>query len=138
GGVDYIKEFHVHTLSPVAHKINWGLDSGYGFRVPSRSQLSLKNRQLRWIKWMEKILTHYERLSGRISEQEKALITHLISWGQNQSEIFLEREHANLRTPGQLNYNRKDLVRPNMIVAVYEPAIALNALIRVSLSLLSG
>lgn len=138
GGVDYMKEFHVNTLSPVAQKAKWGADSGFAFRVPQKSQLSWKSRQLRWDKWMEKLLTHYERLSGRLSEQEKEILQHLYSWGQKESESFYSREHSNLKTPGQLNYNKKDLARPNLVVAVYEPTLALNALIRVSLALLTG
>ncbi len=138
GGVDYMKEFHVHSMSPVAQKSPWGSDTGFSFKVPSKSQLSVKNRQARWDKWMEKVLTHYERLTGRLSEQEKDILADLYKWGLKESEGFFNREHANLRTPGQLNFNKKDLARPNMLISVYEAKIALNSLVRASLALLSG
>jgi RHH-type proline utilization regulon transcriptional repressor/proline dehydrogenase/delta 1-pyrroline-5-carboxylate dehydrogenase len=138
GGVHYMKEFHVHSMSPLTQKASWGKDTGFSFKVPQKSHLSVKGRLARWEKWMEKVLTHYERLTGRLSEQEKEILSDLYHWGLKESEAFFEREHSNLRTPGQLNFNKFDLSRPNLVIAVQEPKIAFNALVRASLALLSG
>lgn len=139
GGVDYMGQFHVNAAAEsVSPAVNWSNGSGFRFEIPRASGLSKNSRQTRWVKFAQLVLAKFETLTGDVSEANKRELKGFIEWGQTHWSTHLQEPHANLRIPGQTNYNRKDLPREASVFIVGETQAKLPALLHLLSALAAG
>jgi RHH-type transcriptional regulator, proline utilization regulon repressor / proline dehydrogenase / delta 1-pyrroline-5-carboxylate dehydrogenase len=141
GGIDYLSEFHLIGFTAVTQSsltMNWSKGSGYQYRTPLKSMLSQSGRLVRWLKFMDKLITHYERLTQRISEVEKNVLKDLMLWGEKEFARYIEMDHLNQPIPGQMNFNRKNMTKESQLLVVSDHHPNLHSLIRFACSLLNG
>lgn len=139
GGRDYMAQFYtMGELESVASKSTWEEGSGYRFELPRASMLSVQGRTLRWEKLAHKVLSHFESLTQTVDEAQKRQLKSFVEWGAVGIPQHLSSIHPNLRIPGQLSYDQKDLAREVALLITGEEAVSLAALIQWLSALASG
>lgn len=140
GGRDYMAQFYtLSELTPATDvKLQWERGSGFGFELPRASQLSAAGRVMRWEKLAQKVLAHFESLTRTVDEGQKRQLKHFVEWGTHGISQHLNHTHPNLRIPGQLSYDQKDLARESMVMVTADEAVSLPALLHWLSALAAG
>lgn len=139
GGRDYLSSFHVVTRqhAPLSAS-EWSKGSGYQFVTPRASQLSLAGRLGRAQRFGSSLIERFEVITHRVGESEKRQLGDYLNWIQQQAASYLTGQHANLRIPGQLSYDQKDLCKEAALLVVSGPSPSTTALFHLLSALAAG
>lgn len=123
GGRDYLGSFHVFPSQSDNKALSgeWEKGSGYQYVTPKPSMLSLSGRLNRMQRFGQALISSFEVLMHKVSESDKAYLTNYVNWLETHARSHIEGEHENLKIPGQLSFDRKDLAREVATLVLSSP-----------------
>ncbi len=139
GGRDYLRAFHASAeKAPSTESVAWEAGSGYQFSVPRTSQLSAAGRLARLQKCGQGVLERFEATFHRVGEGDKRALADYLRWLQGNLLSHMQAPHPNLRIPGQLSYDAKDLPREAVLLVMGAPVPRLAGVFHLLSALAAG
>lgn len=138
GGKGYLGAFHYNNVEA---KISDSLieeGSDYRFDLCRASGLSVKSRIHRAINGVDFVIHHFETLYQGLMPGDKKLLKRFFKWLRRNGEAFQEKQHWNVKIPGQLSYNDFSMTPNHVVVASSSLVPSITVLLRVMCAVAMG
>lgn len=116
GGRGYLPIFHVNNNEIKTNNESFDEGSDYQIDLARPNKVSNRHRLLKIEKALDLLVKNFDSLYGGLFPYEKGVVKKFTKWMSKNALYFIEKEHGNVKIPGQLSYNDFNLVQDNTVV----------------------